>query len=255
MILKQARKNYHSREKHFAKKYVNKPASDESDEEIGSSSPAGDSTSEPIVMNESINNKKKVGLYPYTSKSCNILLIGLSYHRDIVSQVTNDKIKLNMTMCVDHKGRGYNQCVIRDTFGCFALEQSYPNVCVHTVNKCTDSIRTCDNTMDPTNINCDVTSRFLIPILKQKSWYFNEVYVDTFCMQKTYIADNFGANFFKNLAIMFDLGYLVSSDDKNGKIFLPFNPHFFVMVHSNTGLLKRFEVSYLRECDICKETL
>ena len=68
MILKQARKNYHSREKHFAKKYVNKPASDESDEEIGSSSPAGDSTSEPIVMNESINNKKNVTFYSLGSR-------------------------------------------------------------------------------------------------------------------------------------------------------------------------------------------
>ena len=44
--------------------------------------------------------------------------------------------------------------------------------------------------------------------------------------------------------------FLVDNEDNPGKIYLPFNAHFFLMVNSNSVISKLFNISYLKEDNI-----
>ena len=84
----------------------------------------------------------------------------------------------------------------------------------------------------------------------RKSWTFSEIYVDTIRMQKIYVQHNFSRNFFNNLATLKSLNIIVGKDGEPGIIYLPFNPHFFHMVHTNMNIAKTYSISYLKENDI-----
>ena len=43
---------------------------------------------------------------------------------------------------------------------------------------------------------------------------------------------------------------IVDNDVKNGRIYLPFNTHFFHMVHTNTNIANAFTISSLKEADL-----
>ena len=43
---------------------------------------------------------------------------------------------------------------------------------------------------------------------------------------------------------------LISSDDANGSIYLPFTPSFFSYVHSTVGLKNYYSISYLKKDEI-----
>ena len=125
-----------------------------------------------VTFNDSSNiNSNKSSDY-YSTLDCrvsNILLIGLSYSSIIRDQYLGDCNIDSITQCKDYNGRVIDQCVARDTFRCYALEELYPNVKVFTVNKCQDTLRTCDNNSDPYNINCDVCTNQFIKLLKLKN--------------------------------------------------------------------------------------
>ena len=118
------------------------------------------------------------------------------------------------------------------------------------MNKCTDAIRSCENETDSRNINSNVCTRHFTKLLKEKGWKFNEVYVDTVRMQKTYVADNFGKNFFDTLCTMAGEGLLGNTLDCKGKVYLPFNPHFFVHVNASINITQRYDISYIRESEV-----
>ena len=147
-------------------------------------------------------------------------------------------------------GRRIDQCVARDTFRCYMIEKTYSNVKVYTINKCTDAMRMCDNDNDPFNISCDVGTHRFLKLIAKKSWQFGEIYLDTIRMQKTYVEHNFGKNFFNNLATLRMKDIVVDDDDRKGCIYLPFNPHFFHMVHTNPNIENALTISYLKECDL-----
>ena len=220
-------------------------------EDVGGNSPSGDTTHEK--KGNDLTNLSKDNCNNYTTiiPICNILLVGLSYNRSIMEQFVNDDSFTNISMCVDDKGRQIETSVARDTYRCMMLEKAYSNVKVFTVNKCTDALRACENETDLNNISCDVCSRRFTSLLKTKAWTFHEVYVDTVRMQKTYVADNFGKNFFVNLCAMAKEGMLVNTMDTRGKVYLPFNPHFFVHVHTaSTNITSNYDISYIRESEI-----
>ena len=198
------------------------------------------------------DNNNQVTNYSNTlsCRSCNILLIGLSYNSFVLNQLMNDSNIGNISECKDVSGRIIDQCVARDTYRCYVLEKTYDNVKVYTVNKCTDAVRTCDNDNDPFNINCDVGTNQFLKLVNKKSWTFSEIYVDTIRMQKIYVQHNFSRNFFNNLATLKSLNIIVGKDGEPGIIYLPFNPHFFHMVHTNMNIAKTYSISYLKENDI-----
>ena len=177
-------------------------------------------------------------------------MIGLSYNNDVLNQYLNDPNISSIIECVDGTGRKIEQSVARDTYRCFELEKMYPDVKVFTVNKCEDMLRSCDNITDPYNINCNVCTNQFIKLLKLKSWKFNEIYVDTIRMNKSYVEHNFGKNFFTKLIEMKRSNILIDTADKSAKIYLPFNAHFFHMINSNITITYYFDVSYLKESEI-----
>ena len=185
-----------------------------------------------------------------SSRTTSILLIGLSYNSLVRSQYIESNEDMNIRDCLDSNGRQIDQCVARDTYRCYVLEKTYTDVKVYTVNKCTDALCTCDNKNDPYNINSDVGTNQFLKLLRKKEWSFNEVYVDTIRMQKTYVEHNFGKNFFNNLLLLERNGILKKINGREGVIYLPFNPHFFHMVNSNDGIKAVFLVSYLKENEI-----
>ena len=69
-------------------------------------------------------------------------------------------------------------------------------------------------------------------------------------MNKSYVERNFGKRFINNLVKMKESNLIVDEKEISGKIYLPFNPHFFVMVHCNCDIKKNFHISYLEESDI-----
>ena len=139
-----------------------------------------------------------------------------------------DNEKSSITQCKDSNGRIIDQCVARDTYRCLALEDTYPKVKVFTVNKCTDTLRLCDNTSDPYNINSDVCTNQFRGLIRDKNWSFNEIYLDTIRMYPQYVEHCFGKKFFSTLCLMKSENVLVDEKDNNGKIYLPFIPHFFM---------------------------
>ena len=195
-------------------------------------------------------NKNQSSKYFPPKLVTNILLIGMSYNRSIIDQLFNDPSISNISECTDQNGRIIDQCVARDTYRCYILEATYPNVKIYTVNRCTDIVRLVDNDTDPYNINSDVGTSQFIKLLKKKHWTFTEVYLDTIRMNKSYVEYNFGKNFFNNLVSMRTNGILIDGIDRSCKIYLQFTPHFFHMVHSHVRLLQKFEVTYLKEDEI-----
>ena len=112
------------------------------------------------ITNDS-SNKLSVYNNCLSFRTSNILLIGLSYNSYVLHQYLGDGGISSITQCKDSNGRFIDQCVARDTYRCFVLEAIYPKVKVFTVNKCTDTLRLCDNNSDPYNINSDVcTNQF-----------------------------------------------------------------------------------------------
>ena len=91
--------------------------------------------------------------YSAVEKSCNILLIGLSYNRHLINQLLSDPNINHITQCVDVNGRSIDQCVARDTFRCFVLENMYPHLNIFTVNRCTDLVRSVDDDSNANTIN------------------------------------------------------------------------------------------------------
>ena len=128
----------------------------------------------------------------------------------------------------------------------------YSNVEIYTVNKCEDQLRTCNNEEDPYNISCNVCNHRLPKLISKKMWTFNEIYVDTFRMQKSYVHDNFSKNFFINLGTMAAQNILKGMNGMMGKVYLPFQPHFFNQVHKIDAILNHFDISYLKKNDISK---
>ena len=61
------------------------------------------------------DNKDSNLSYSVVQKTCNILLIGLSYCRYLIDQLKNDSSVNHITQCVDINGRSIDQCVARDT--------------------------------------------------------------------------------------------------------------------------------------------
>ena len=97
---------------------------------------------------------------------------------------------------------------------------------IYTVNKCKDKLRSCNNDKDPYNISYNVCNHRFPKVVRDKNWSFNEIYVDTFRMQKSYVHDNFSNNFFVNLGIMVRGKLLKTVNGIKRKMFLPFQPHF-----------------------------
>ena len=115
-------------------------------------------------------------------------------------------------MCKDSNSRFIDQCVARDTYRCFVLEAIYPKVKVFTVNKCTDTLRLCDNNSDPYNINSDVCTNQFRGLIRSKKWSFNEIYLDTIRMYPQYVEHCFGKNFFSTLCLMKSENVLVDDE-------------------------------------------
>ena len=121
----------------------------------------------PSPLNK--HNKQDVDAYSLDSKIFNILLIGISYNNFVRDQLVEDNDINHISMCVDLSGRPIEQSVARDTYRCFVLESSYPDVKVFTVNKCEDHMRICDNDTNPTNVNSNVGSSQFISLLNKKN--------------------------------------------------------------------------------------
>ena len=145
--------------------------------------------------NDTNNNDVNPYLNFISSRSINVLLIGLSYNQDLLKQFLASSEIVSISQYTDSNGRIIDPCVARDTFRCYALEQMYSDVKVFTVNKCTDTLRLCDNDIDPFNISCDVGTHQFMKLIQNKSWKFHEIYLDTIQMPKIYLEHNFG-NFF-----------------------------------------------------------
>ena len=155
----------------------------------------------------------------------------MSYNSNIRDQYLTDPNISSITECIDEKGRVIDQCVARDTYRCYALEETYPNVKVYTANKCTDFVRTVDNDKDPFNINSDVCTNQFMRLLIKKKWRFNEIYMDTIRMYPSYVEKNW-AIFLNKLAEMKFSDVLYNDGNKLGKIYLPFNAHFFIWLNA-----------------------
>ena len=138
-------------------------------EDVGGSSPSGDSTHERKGKDTNNLSKDKCNNYTSIIPIYNSLLVCLSYNRSIMEQFVNDDSLTNISMCVDDKGRQIETSVARDTFRCMMLEIAYSNDKVFTVNKCTDAIRACENETDMNNISCDVCTRRYTSLLKTLS--------------------------------------------------------------------------------------
>ena len=178
--------------------------------------------------NKSINNKNVTSYSSNPpSRNTNILLIGLSYNTFIRNQYVNDSNVSCITKCRDLNGHLVESSVARDTYRCIVLEKTYPTVKVFTVNKCEDHLCQCDNDKDPFNINKDVCTSQFMHLIRSKKWKFHEIYVDDIRMNKSYVETNFGKKNFSNLVEMMQSNIIVDEKNNPGKVYLPFNPHFF----------------------------
>lgn len=206
----------------------------------------GDTTCEAKDEDKDTEN---YSTYLSSSKPYNVLLIGLSYSEFVIDQYKKDPAITNITMCVDCNGRKIDPCIACDNYRCLVFEESYPSVTVYTVNKCMDALRS-NNETEGRNMNYNVGSNQFLKYLKNRELKFHEIYVDTFRMQKVYVSDNFGPNFFGNLGIMVQNGFLVGNEQSMGKVYPPFMPHFFHMVWSQENILKHYNITYLSESEI-----
>ena len=151
----------------------------------------------------------------------------MSYNRDIVKQYESDDRLRHILDCIDSQtGKEIDPAVARDTYRCYVMSKIYQQTVIYTVNKCEDKLRSCNNDVDPYNISYNVCNHRFPKVLRDKKWSFNEIYVDTFRMQKFYAHDNFSDNFFVNLGVMARDKLLITVGGKKGKVCLTFQPHF-----------------------------
>ena len=119
--------------------------------------------------NSSNNNNNNQSSNYFSPEYNNILLIGISYNRSIIEQLTTDPSISNISQCTDINGRVIDQCVARDTYRCYVLEATYPNTNIYTVNRCSDIMRLVDNETDPYNINSDVGTHQFLQLIEKKN--------------------------------------------------------------------------------------
>ena len=108
------------------------------------------------------------------------------------------------------------------------MSKMYEMVEIYTVNKCEDKVRSCNNDEDPFDISLNVCNRKFPKLLMTKKWSFNEIYVETFRMQKLYVMEKNSTNFFTILGVMAQENVSKEVDGINGKVYLPFQAHFSI---------------------------
>ena len=155
-----------------------------------------------------------------------------------------------MSECVDEKGRKISQNVLRDTWRCHQIEDNYYGTTIFTCNLLTNSMCGLN---DETNLNCDVNTNHFIKGIVGKKWLLNEIYIDNIRMKNSYLASKMNKKFIKNLVTMARLGYLIPNKQQTGRVYLPFCPHFFGLVHTCHELPKYFHVRYLSEDELNRQ--
>ena len=80
--------------------------------------------------------------------------------------------------------------------------------------------------------------------------HFNEIYVDYVRMPHNYIVSRFGKQFINQLVQVVKRNILRPFGKIGGKVYLPFNPHFFLLLNSDTNIKKLFNISYLKVEDL-----
>ena len=139
-------------------------------------------------LNDNSHSKSQVDEYTNDIPKLNILLIGLSYNRDIVKQFENNGDIHHISECIDvETGKQIEAAVARDTYRSYVMSKMYEMVKIYTVNKCEDKVRSCNNDKDPYIISLNVCNCKFSKLSMTKKWSFNEIYVDTFRMQKLYV--------------------------------------------------------------------
>ena len=178
------------------------------------------------TVDDNLHSNSKLNHYTISIPKLDILLIGMSYNRDIVKQYQNDDKLLHIADCIDSQtGKKIDPAVARDTYRCHVFKEMFKTSEIYTVNKCEDKLRSCNNEEDQFNISYNVCNRKFPQMLKDKNWTFNEIYVDTFRMQKSYVYDNFTNTFFVNLGVMAREKLLKTVNGIERKVYLPFQPH------------------------------
>ena len=146
--------------------------------------------------------------------------------------------------CIDEHGITFNASVVRDTWRSFLLKRYYKDHTVYTISELTDEQRDINND-NVTNVNCNFNSTAFLKHAKNTKWHFNEIYVDYMRMPHNYIVSRFGSQFFNQLVELVKNKILQPLGEIGGKIYLPFNPHFFIYLNSDTSIKKLFDISYL----------
>ena len=82
-------------------------------------------------------------------ESTNILLIGMTFNRAIVKQMSDQNLT-SLCEIVDKKGKKLEQSIIRDTWRCNEIKKQFSNVTVHTCSILSDDMR---HINDKTNLN------------------------------------------------------------------------------------------------------
>ena len=195
-----------------------------------------------------IRNEIVVNVTPPSSK-CTCLLIGLCFNRQIISNLKSNELN-NIVYLADSKGKMYNQSVVRDTWRCQAIEHNYSNTKVVTCSILADSHRHLE---DETNMNCDCNSSRFVNNLRSKLWEINEIYIDSIRMQNGYLSSRFSIMFIKNLVKIAKMKILCSQDGKQGRVYLPFCPHFLSLVYQCSDIKNVFDINYLTHSELSKD--
>ena len=85
--------------------------------------------------------------------------------------------------------------MFRDFLCCKRVEALFPNIVVHSVNICPDSVRDSDNLFE-FELKCNSNYRTFIPQMEEKRWKINLIYVDNYRMPDPYLTQMFQNVFF-----------------------------------------------------------
>ena len=108
------------------------------------------------------------------------------------------------------------------------MEQIYHNINIYSVTKTTEKYYENQNN-NKSHLNIDWNTSDFISDIKNQDLNFQEMYVNNYGITAPLLMKTFGEGFFKNIVNIAKENILISSDDANGTIYLPFTPSFFHM--------------------------
>ena len=98
---------------------------------------SANSTLTYALKDDNLHSNSKLNDYTISNPKVDVLLIGMSYNRDIVKQYEGDDRVGHISDCIDSQtGKKFDPAVARDTYRCYVMSKMYQQIVIYTVNTC-----------------------------------------------------------------------------------------------------------------------